>query len=949
MRIPAATYRIQFNPSFKFKDAQKIVSYLAELGISDLYASPIFKAREGSTHGYDVVDATRINPALGSQDDFDKLVVDLQKLEMGWLQDIVPNHMAYDSQNPFLMDVLENGPDSEYFDYFDIDWEHPYEDIRERVLVPLLGDFYGNCLERGEIKLSYEESGLYVNYYSLKIPLRIESYAQFLDHDLARLARKLGRNNPDYIKLLGILYIIKNLPDETEAETSEESRKARKDQASFVKGLIWELYRDNEVIKEFIHDNIEAFNGEPNNPESFNLLDHLLGEQFFRLSYWKVGAEELNYRRFFTVNESISVKVQDEKVFQQTHELISELVKAGKFTGLRVDHIDGLYDPDAYLRRLREKMGEIYIVVEKILEHGEELPLNWQVQGTSGYEFLSYVNGVFCNTNNEQQFNNIYMRLIGSLADYEQLVAEKKRLIADKNLAGDAENLANLLKRIAGKNRYGRDFTLNGLRKAILEVLVLFPVYRTYINPQGVSHRDRVYVEKTIEKAAAQNPQLVNEMELIKRFLLLEYDESLTEEDRELWLHFVMKLQQFSGPLTAKGVEDTLFYVYHRFISLNEVGSSPDKFGVTVEEFNEFNQQQFKHWRHSMNTTSTHDTKRSEDVRARLNVISEIPEEWETQIRTWMEINRSHKQINGDRVIPDSNDEYFLYQNLVGAFPLHDEEYPQFIERVKSFVVKAVREAKVHTAWLRPDTEYEEGFINFVEKIMQPAKDNEFLPKLREFQEWIANYGIFNSLGQTLLKLTAPGVPDLYQGCELWDLSLVDPDNRRPVDFELRKSYLDEIKKRAKTDIFGLVKDLMTAKKDGRIKLFLINRALGERKEHPKVFEQGDYIPLQVTGNYQNHLVAFARRYGETEIIAVVPRFLTSIVEPGKEPLGKAIWGDTTLHIPNGSQLKWRNAFTEEVIPGSDTFLVGEILQHFPVALLVSESASGSQKLGITL
>ncbi|MEC4984538.1 MAG: malto-oligosyltrehalose synthase [Oscillatoria sp. PMC 1068.18] len=949
MRIPAATYRLQFNPSFTFKDAQKIVSYLAELGISDLYASPIFKAREGSNHGYDVVDATQLNPALGSQNDFDNLVKDLQKLAMGWLQDIVPNHMAYDSQNPFLMDVLENGPDSEYFDYFDIDWEHPYEAIRERVLVPLLGDFYGNCLERGEIKLTYEESGLYANYYSLKVPLRIESYDQFLNHDLARLARKLGRNNPDYIKLLGVLYIIKNLPAETQAETSEASRKARKDQASFVKGLIWELYRDNETIQQFINDNINVFNGEPNNPESFNLLDNLLDQQFFRLSYWKVGAEELNYRRFFTVNELISVKIEDEKVFNQTHQFISELVKAGKFTGLRVDHIDGLYDPDAYLRRLREKMGDVYIVVEKILEPDEELPLNWQIQGTSGYEFLSYVNGVFCQNSHEQQFNNIYMRLIGSLADYEQLVVEKKRLIADKNLAGDAENLANLLKRISEKNRHGRDFTLNGLRKAILEVLVLFPVYRTYINEQGVSHRDRIYVEKTIKKAAAQNPQLVNEMELIKRFLLLEYGESLTEEDREMWLRFVMKLQQFSGPLTAKGVEDTLFYVYHRFISLNEVGSSPDEFGVTVAEFNEFNQQKFKHWRHSMNTTSTHDTKRSEDVRARLNVISEIPEEWETQIRTWMELNREYKQDNGDRVIPDSNDEYFLYQNLVGAFPLKDEEYSQFIERVKDFVVKAVREAKVHTAWLRPDTEYEDGFINFVAKIMQPSEDNQFLPKLREFQEWVANYGMFNSLGQTLLKLTAPGVPDLYQGCELWDLSLVDPDNRRPVDFELRKSYLDEMKTRAETDILGLVKELITTKKDGRIKLFLINRTLAERKEHPRVFEQGDYIPLEVTGNYQNHLVAFARRYGETEIIAIVPRFLTQIVEPGKDPLGKEIWGDTTVHIPHGAQLKWRNAFTEETLPGSDTFLVGEILQYFPVALLVGESIGGNPKLGITL
>jgi (1->4)-alpha-D-glucan 1-alpha-D-glucosylmutase len=414
MRIPAATYRIQFNSAFGFEAARKIVPYLAELGISDLYASPIFKAREGSTHGYDIVDPNRLNPELGSEEAFDELVNELQEREMGWLQDIVPNHMAYDSQNQFLMDVLENGSDSEYFDYFDIDWEHPYEDIKGKVLTPLLGDFYGQCLENGEIQLKYDESVLSVNYYGLKIPLRIESYASLITYDLGRLTKSLGRQHPDFIKLLGILYILKNIPSET-------SGKQRKDQANFVKGLLWELYQDKPEVKEFIDQNIQIFNGEAGNSESFNLLENLLSEQFFRLSFWKVGAEELNYRRFFTVNELICLRAEDAKVFEKTHDLITKLVKSGKFTGLRIDHIDGLYHPTEYLTKLREKVGDFYIVTEKIVElerdyfsRYEEIPSDWPIQGTSGYDFLNCLNSLFCFSQGEnyRRFNNIYGKFI---------------------------------------------------------------------------------------------------------------------------------------------------------------------------------------------------------------------------------------------------------------------------------------------------------------------------------------------------------------------------------------------------------------------------------------------------------------------------------------------------------------------------------------------------------
>ncbi len=930
MRIPIATYRIQFNPNFGFDAAHKIVPYLQELGVSDIYASPIFKARQGSMHGYDIVNSNQLNPELGTREDFDDLINELHQREMGWVQDIVPNHMAYDSQNKLLMDTLEYGSDSEYFNYFEINWEHPYESTRGRVLTPLLGDFYGNCLENGELKLSYDEEGLSINYYNLKIPLKVESYVDFISHHLEQLSHKLGNKNPDVIKLLGVIYIIKNIP-------SAASNQQRRDQTLFVKGLLWELYRDNPEIKKFIDDNIEYFNGEPGKPESFNPLDFLLRNQNFRLSFWKVGAEELNYRRFFTVNELICVRVEDYKVFQKTHHLISQLVKSDHFTGLRIDHIDGLYNPIQYLHWLREKAKDVYITVEKILELEEELPDTWPVQGTSGYNYLNYLNGVFCQNQNEERFNQIYRNVSGLTTPYEQLAIEKKRLIANKGLAGDADNLALLLKRISGRYRYGRDFTLLGLKTAIMEVLVRFPVYRTYISEEGVSPEDKIYVQQAIKGAKTALPELLNELNLIEKFLLLDYDDGMSEENRQLWLLFVMKFQQFSSPLTAKGIEDTLFYVYNRFSGLNEVGGSPQKFGISLQEFHEFNQTRLENWPHAMNASSTHDTKRSEDVRARLNVLSEIPDEWETQVRNWIQINRSHKIEEETRFIPDGNDEYFLYQTLVGAYPFFEEEYPEFTERVKDYVVKAVREAKVHTAWLRPDTAYEEGFVNFVDQILKPKTENEFLEAFRPFQAKVAFYGIFNALSQTLLKLTSPGLPDIYQGTELWDLSLVDPDNRRPVDFEQRLSFLQEIGRRAKTGMPSLIDDLVATREDGRLKLFLIARVLEARQQYLEVFQQGSYQSLNVTGQYQNHIIAFARTYEQVTAIIIAPRFLTSIIQLDQFPLGETVWGDTAIEIPGDDGSTWQETITNQRITGEKSIKMNQALASFPVALIVNQ------------
>ncbi len=929
MRVPKATYRIQFTSQFNFDNAKAIASYLADLGISDLYASPIFKARSGSTHGYDVVDAAQLNPELGTTESFEALVSELQSLGMGWLQDIVPNHMAYSSENLYLMDVLEHGPDSSYTDYFDLSWNAPFGDRQQRILAPLLGDFYGVSLEKGDIQLQYEQNGLTVNYYSLKLPLRLESYTKFLTHNLGKLTRTLGRNHPDFIKLLGILYILKNVP-------SEVAGKQRQDQIAFIKGLVWELYTSNDAIREFIDENLKTFNGEAGNSESFNLLDDLLKDQFYRLAFWKVGAEEMNYRRFFTVNELISVKVEELRVFNNTHSLIQKLVEEGKFTGLRIDHIDGLYNPTQYLERLQEKMGDVYITVEKILEITEDLPENWEIAGTSGYDFLNYVNGIFCQTENALRFAKIYHSFVGSRVDYASLVKSNKHLILEKNLAGDIDNLAILLKNISNKYRYGNDFTVNGLKRAIAEVLTLFPVYRTYITPDGIHDSDRVYIEEVIRQAKEQAPLLQHEMDFIEKMMLLEFDESLTQTEREKWLYFVMRMQQYTGPLMAKGVEDTTLYVYNRLLSLNEVGGNPSHFGITLTNFHTFNQKHQLNWPHTMNTTATHDTKRGEDMRARLNVLSEIPDDWEQKVNTWSSLNQGQKSQRNGSTIPDCNDEYFLYQTLVGAFPFAEHEHSSFVERVKEYIIKSIREAKVHTAWLRPDSEYENAFTSFVEKVLDPSISETFLTDFRSFQQRIAEYGIFNSLSQTLLKIAAPGVPDFYQGTELWELSLVDPDNRRPVDFEQRRAYLSTIKQQLKADILGLIQELLTQKNDGRIKLFLTVQALKARINYLELFQDGEYLPLEIQGTHADHIIAFARKQENQTAIAIAPRFLTPLIQPGEYPLGESVWKDTHIQLPKGTSSTWKNLLTQQSLETTETLSIGAALAHFPVALLVS-------------
>jgi len=933
MNIPLTTYRLQFNAGFTFRDALSIVDYLSRLGVSCIYASPIFRARKGSTHGYDIIDPREINPEIGSVADFEELSAAARGSGLLWLQDIVPNHMAYSGENKLIIDLLENGRRSRYFNYFDINWQYPYEGMRSRLLAPFLGKFYGESLENGEIKLAYDTDGFHLCYYDVRLPLRIESYIKVLTFQLSSLKHNLGAEHPDLVRLLGVLYTLKNLPP-------HEDCRELYSHINFIKKALWDLYSGNRHIREYVDNTIEIFNGRRGDPNSFNMLEILHTEQFFRLSFWKVAAEEVNYRRFFNINELISLRVEDEEVFSFTHEFIFRSLDENMFCGVRVDHIDGLYDPAQYLRRLRDRTPEACVYVEKVLGFGEELPVTWPVQGTTGYDFLNYVNGLFCDTKNEEAFTRMYDRFIGFAMNYRNLVFDKKRLIIGKYMAGDIDALAQLMKGISNRYRYASDITIYGLKRALVDVLALFPIYRTYISHERYSDTDRIVISRVVDKAKQENPGLMHELTFIEDFLLLNFKDYFSEDDKRQWINFVMRFQQYTGPLMAKGVEDTVLYVYNRLISLNDVGGNPGKFGVNIAEFHRFNERRARHWPHTLNATATHDTKRGEDARARINVLSEIPGRWRRNVKLWSMLNRPKKKPAGEREMPDRNDEYQLYQTLVGTFPFHESEYTAYIQRIKTYAIKAVREAKINTAWLKPDEEYEEAFISFIDSILSPDGDNKFLRSFLPFQKMVADYAIVNSLSQTLLKAAAPGTPDFYQGSEMWDLSLVDPDNRRQIDFAARDAFLNDIIARDNLDRAALIDDLFEHREDGRIKLFLIYRLLQARRRHRNIFTLGSYVPLSVTGKKLDNVIAFARYSGKAWAIAAAIRFPVKLMKSGRYVAGHAAWADTSILLPADAPPIWSDAVTGAAISASGTLPVAELFREFPVTLLISDAPS---------
>lgn len=926
--IPVSTYRIQFQPGFTFSHCRGILKYLADLGISHLYASPIFRARPGSTHGYDVCSHSEINPELGGEEELERLTVERRRIGLGWIQDIVPNHMAVSGDNRMLVDVMENGPDSKYFYFFDIDWDHPDEGMNGRMLAPFLGKFFGQTLLSGEIQLGYDDDGFFLRYYDLRLPLRLDSYVRLLTQDLRSLRNKLGREHTDFIKLQGILYNIRTL---YATETGEE----RYAQISFIKRMLFELYQSNEAVRQFVGSTLERFNTltEKGRSGGSDLLDELLAEQFYRLSYWKVASDEINYRRFFSINDLISLRIEEDTVFDHVHDLTLKRSRDGTFDGLRVDHIDGLYDPTDYLKKLRDRAGDAYIVVEKILAAHEGLLEQWPIHGTTGYDFLNMVCGLFIPQGNERAFERIYSRFTGMRIAFSELVPAMKRLIIERHMGGDVDNLARLIKSASSKDRLGFDITLKAMKQAIMEVLVHFPVYRTYLSPDIQRPEDCLYIAVTVKTCREQNPHLVNELDFLERFLLLQFGE-LADEDKAQWVRFAMRFQQFTGPVMAKGFEDTALYVMNRLLCLNEVGGWPDRFGVSPRECHEFLAERSSQWPATMNTTATHDTKRGEDARMRLAALSELPAEWEAALSRFARLNARKKSRVRRVNAPDRNDEYSLYQTLLASWPYEEFDVRAYLERLKQYLVKSVREARVHTGWIKPDLRYEEAFLNFAEGIVTPGPDNAFLAELLPLQKKVAFLGMINSLAQTLIKIAAPGAPDFYQGTELWDLSFVDPDNRLPVNFALRAQILNRIQHDFNGQPQKLIDQLLATSSDGRIKLFLIMRALSARKADEELYRRGEYIPLSFDGDHKDRLFGFIRRLpGEKASATIVPRLVSPLLEDRHFPLAE-VWGNTEILLPDPIPYSVREAITGREIPVTHPLYVRDVLARFPVALL---------------
>jgi len=982
-RIPLAAYRLQFNRSFTFTDATRLVPYLHDLGISDCYASPYFKACPGSPHGYDVIDHNALNPELGDEEDYTVFAAALQQHSMGQLLDVVPNHMGIaKSSNPWWIDVLENGPSSLYASCFDIDWRPVKDELANKVLLPILGEQYGRVLENQELTLCYEDGAFFLRYFDHHLPIAPRPVVAILAHRLGDIERLLGREHSHVLELRSIMTALTHLPLRTETDSEKVIERSR--EKEIIKKRLAALTGASTEVRAFIDENVSFFNGVKGEPRTFDPLDRLLDDQAYRLAYWRVAAEEINYRRFFDVNELAAIRTEDPLVFVATHHLLLRLLAERKITGMRIDHVDGLYDPAGYLRRLQHAAGQAmrggtvpalpplwqtspvarqlgdepdtassprpcFLVVEKILGEDERLPEHWPVQGTTGYEFLNLLNGIFIDQANETRLTNIYNRFTRNRINFSDLVYESKNLIMQVALSSELNVLAHQLDRLSEKSRHSRDFTLNSLTHALREIIACFPVYRTYIDDTDVADRDRAIIETAVARARRKNPATdVSIFHFVRDLLLLRFSDVANEEDRQAQRVFVMKLQQYTGPVMAKGLEDTAFYIYNRLVSLNEVGGAPQRFGASLVTFHQHNRERLEYYPSSLLTTTTHDTKRSEDVRARINVLSEIPEEWRTALNRWSKLNRKKKPLVDGHPVPDRNEEYLLYQTLLGAWPfapMAAEEYAVFKQRIQDYMRKATKEAKVHTSWINPNQAHDDALQEFVAAVLDSFL---FLAEFQAFRSKIAQYGIYNSLSQTLLKLTVPGVPDIYQGNELWDFSLVDPDNRRPVDYNRRRQLLSALLEQVRAadyDLIDLARDLLASREDGRIKLYITHRTLRYRREHPGLFLHGAYTPLDASGARHQHVCAFARRNEQHEIIVMVPRFFSRLIpDPQKLPVGPQVWAGTFLAVPTTERrCRYRNVFTGESInttnkEGGTRIALEAVFTHFPVALLVRES-----------
>jgi (1->4)-alpha-D-glucan 1-alpha-D-glucosylmutase len=962
-QIPTATYRLQLNPHFTFRDATAIIPYLSALGISHCYASPYLRARPGSMHGYDIIDHNSLNPEIGSPEDYEALVSELHRHGMRQILDIVPNHMGVmGSDNVWWLDVLENGEASPHVEFFDIDWDPIKDELQGKVLIPVLAEQYGNVLEKGDLKLTFDaERGEFsIFYHQHRFPIDPKEYPRILSLHIELLQEKLGGTHEDILELQSIITGFSHLPDRRGATPEQKAERNREKEVH--KRRLAALCARSQQIREFVIQNVTTINGNPNEPRSFDTLHELIKAQPYRFAQWRAAADDINYRRFFDINDLAALRTENDAVFNETHKLILQLVADGKVDGLRVDHPDGLYDPARYFEKLRDRLRdgleprhrEAYLVAEKILTVKERLRKNWPIDGTTGYEFGSLVNGLFVDKSAAQTMERIYRSFIGITVEFADLVYQCKKQILKVVLASELNVLANLLSRIALASRYTCDFTLNALRSALAEVIASFPVYRTYVNGPEVSEEDRRYVEHAVAIAEKRsNAADLSVFDFIQRILLIDVYGSEAGWYKQAVLRFSMKFQQVTAGVMAKGVEDTAFYRYNRLISLNEVGGDPNQFGTTVEDFHRANQERLSCWPDSMLSTSTHDSKRSEDVRARIDVLSEMPLVWLVHLRRWRDWHRGKKRMIEGQPAPTRNDEYLLYQTLVGTCPmesLDDDGWKTYTERIEQYMLKAVREAKEHTSWANTNADYESALTEFIRTVLDRTHQNRFTVDFEEFVRRTARIGLFNSLSQTLLKLTSPGVPDIYQGNELLEFSLVDPDNRRPVDYE-RRDQIFELLPREGTDTNNLsarVRDLLSTCKGNAAKMYLTWKTLAFRRDHPAAFQRGSYTSLNAAGEMSAHVVAFARQHEGCAIVVAVPRLCAKLMgETHDSVCEEVIWKDTVLQMPKTSVACYHNLLTGECLPiradESPRVPMYELFRNFPVALLVGEALNSDQ------
>ncbi len=890
LRIPSSTYRLQLHKDFTFDDAAGIADYLRALGVSHVYCSPYLQAAPGSMHGYDVVDHQRVNKELGGPAAHERFCAKLGEVRLGQVLDIVPNHMSLGSENRYWWDVLENGTSSRYASFFDIDWQPQEERLRDKVLVPILGDQYGRVLKDGGIKVvrkgnvfQVECSGEALPVSPPSLPVILSRAAEYAKSDtLSFLAASFGRlPAPEYVDRRTIL--------------------ARHRDKTVLVDLLARLCAEEPGIWEAIDRSVAELN------ENLDALDDFLNQQNYRLAYWKTADQQLSYRRFFDVNTLIGLRVEREYVFEETHALILDWLKRGVLDGVRVDHPDGLRDPLEYFKRLREHAPDAYIVGEKILEPGEFLRESWPIEGTSGYDFLNEVAGVLVAPEGMMELSSVYGEFTGQPTDFHAVAHEKKINVTQEGLGSDVNRLTSLFVEICEANRDRRDYTRAEVRRAIREVAACFAIYRTYVVPDRdeITAEDRHYITEATECAKQHRQDIDGGLfDFLRDVLTMEVKGRQESE-------FLLRFQQFAGPVMAKGVEDTAFYCYNRLTGMNEVGSDPGRDGLSIAEFHSYCERMQATHPLTMTTLSTHDTKRSDDVRARLAVLSEIPGRFSAVIQRWSRMNNAFRtKRSGAEPMPDRNTEYLYYQTMIGAWPLS-------LERVQAYMLKAVREAKQQTTWVANNKEFEDALSKFIEYTMNYSP---FMKELQQFVEKIRDAGWVNSLAQTLMKYTAPGMPDLYQGGEIWDLSLVDPDNRRPVDYALRRRLLRELDEMAGDTVATQV---MQRAEEGLPKMWTIHRALQLRRERPECFgAEAAYTLLEVDGAKQDHVIAYLRG---NAVATVVPRLIVKLA---------GAWKDTTVRLPEG---RWKNWMTGAVVDGGSV-PARTLLKDFPVALLARES-----------